>query len=133
PLYRGRPYCDRWPPMDLGEFVVKPVKDFAKNSARLVKRCTKPDRKAYQPDHCGRMSSTMGRHTTNPCTQPAEADGKGMAHAPDPELSCPSLAGHYPLQQVLGCSMLAYSKYAIACSAVAVHSFHTQQERRWMW
>ncbi|KAJ9525322.1 hypothetical protein QJQ45_020865 [Haematococcus lacustris] len=33
--------------MDLGEFVVKPVKDFAKNSARLVKRCTKPDRKEF--------------------------------------------------------------------------------------
>lgn len=31
--------------MDLGDVVVKPVKDFAKNSARLVKRCTKPDRK----------------------------------------------------------------------------------------
>ncbi|KAG2434235.1 hypothetical protein HXX76_007960 [Chlamydomonas incerta] len=33
--------------MDLGDVVVKPVKDFAKNSARLVKRCTKPDRKEF--------------------------------------------------------------------------------------
>lgn len=31
--------------MDVGDFVVKPLKDFAKNSSRLVKRCTKPDRK----------------------------------------------------------------------------------------
>ncbi len=31
--------------MDLGEFVVKPLKDFGKNSIRLVKRCTKPDQK----------------------------------------------------------------------------------------
>lgn len=31
--------------MDVGDIVVKPLKDFAKNSARLVKRCTKPDRK----------------------------------------------------------------------------------------
>lgn len=33
--------------MDLGEFVVKPLKDFSKNSIRLVKRCTKPDQKEY--------------------------------------------------------------------------------------
>ena len=31
--------------MDVGDFVVKPLKDFAKSSIRLVKRCTKPDRK----------------------------------------------------------------------------------------
>lgn len=31
--------------MDVGDVVVKPMKDFAKNSIRLVKRCTKPDRK----------------------------------------------------------------------------------------
>lgn len=31
--------------MDVSDFVVKPLKDFAKSSARLVKRCTKPDRK----------------------------------------------------------------------------------------
>jgi len=29
------------------DFVVKPVKEFAKNSIRLVKRCTKPDRKEF--------------------------------------------------------------------------------------
>eukprot|EP00195_Chlamydomonas_chlamydogama_P015237 CAMPEP_0202891722 /NCGR_PEP_ID=MMETSP1392-20130828/1707_1 /ASSEMBLY_ACC=CAM_ASM_000868 /TAXON_ID=225041 /ORGANISM="Chlamydomonas chlamydogama, Strain SAG 11-48b" /LENGTH=68 /DNA_ID=CAMNT_0049575559 /DNA_START=147 /DNA_END=353 /DNA_ORIENTATION=+ len=33
--------------MEVGDFVVKPLKDFAKSSARLVKRCTKPDRKEY--------------------------------------------------------------------------------------
>ncbi|KAG2483614.1 hypothetical protein HYH03_017556 [Edaphochlamys debaryana] len=33
--------------MDVGDVVVKPLKDFAKNSARLVKRCTKPDRKEF--------------------------------------------------------------------------------------
>ncbi len=31
--------------MDVGGFVVQPLKDFAKNSVRLVKRCTKPDQK----------------------------------------------------------------------------------------
>lgn len=33
--------------MDVGTFdyVYKPLGEFAKNSARLVKRCTKPDRK----------------------------------------------------------------------------------------
>eukprot|EP00955_Chlamydomonas_euryale_P042344 352277-Chlamydomonas_euryale.AAC.5 len=31
--------------MDAGDLVVKPLRDFAKSSARLVKRCTKPDRK----------------------------------------------------------------------------------------
>lgn len=30
--------------MDIGE-AIKPLKDFTKNSVRLVKRCTKPDRK----------------------------------------------------------------------------------------
>ncbi|KAK9827297.1 hypothetical protein WJX81_001926 [Elliptochloris bilobata] len=29
------------------ESVVNPLKDFAKNSIRLVKRCTKPDRKEF--------------------------------------------------------------------------------------
>lgn len=32
-------------PMDQVELYVKPVKDFAKDSMRLVKRCTKPDLK----------------------------------------------------------------------------------------
>ena len=31
--------------MDLQETFTKPLKDFAKNSVRLVKRCTKPDSK----------------------------------------------------------------------------------------
>lgn len=31
--------------MEAPEGVVKTVKDFAKGSVRLVKRCTKPDRK----------------------------------------------------------------------------------------
>ena len=31
--------------MDLSETFTKPLKDFAKNSLRLVKRCTKPDAK----------------------------------------------------------------------------------------
>jgi preprotein translocase subunit Sss1 len=31
--------------MENADVVVKPLKDFAKNSIRLVKRCTKPDRK----------------------------------------------------------------------------------------
>ncbi|KAK9864184.1 hypothetical protein WJX84_009283 [Apatococcus fuscideae] len=29
------------------ESVITPLNDFAKNSARLVKRCTKPDKKEY--------------------------------------------------------------------------------------
>lgn len=33
--------------MDVGDVMVKPLKEFAKNSARLVKRCTKPDRKEF--------------------------------------------------------------------------------------
>lgn len=31
--------------MENADAVLKPVKDFSKNSIRLVKRCTKPDRK----------------------------------------------------------------------------------------
>ncbi len=38
--------------MDLGEFVVKPLKDFSKNSIRLVKRCTKPDQKGERGIGC---------------------------------------------------------------------------------
>jgi hypothetical protein len=33
----------------MGETVVKPLKEFGKNSVRLVKRCTKPDRKGELP------------------------------------------------------------------------------------
>jgi preprotein translocase subunit Sss1 len=35
--------------MDVQEGVVKTVKDFAKGSVRLVKRCSKPDRKGEAP------------------------------------------------------------------------------------
>lgn len=31
--------------MDVADLIVKPAKEFAKDSIRLVKRCTKPDRK----------------------------------------------------------------------------------------
>lgn len=31
--------------MDVADLVVKPMREFAKDSIRLVKRCTKPDRK----------------------------------------------------------------------------------------
>jgi len=33
--------------MDVSEVIYKPLRDFSKNSARLVKRCTKPDRREY--------------------------------------------------------------------------------------
>jgi len=35
---------------NLGDTVVKPLKEFGKNSVRLVKRCTKPDRKGTLSD-----------------------------------------------------------------------------------
>ncbi|KAK9796282.1 hypothetical protein WJX73_003515 [Symbiochloris irregularis] len=35
--------------------VVLPLKDFAKNSVRLVKRCTKPDRREFSKI-CGRTA-----------------------------------------------------------------------------
>ncbi|QDZ17563.1 Sec61-gamma subunit or ER translocon [Chloropicon primus] len=34
--------------MDLSETFTKPLQDFAKNSVRLIKRCTKPDAKEYK-------------------------------------------------------------------------------------
>lgn len=34
--------------MDQIQEIIKPAKDFAKDSLRLVKRCTKPDRKEFQ-------------------------------------------------------------------------------------
>ena len=37
--------------MDLSETFTKPLKDFAKNSIRLVKRCSKPDIKGKQKVH----------------------------------------------------------------------------------
>jgi len=33
--------------MEQADVLVKPVKEFGKNSVRLVKRCTKPDRKEF--------------------------------------------------------------------------------------
>lgn len=30
-----------------GDYLFKPLREFAKNSARLIKKCTKPDRKEY--------------------------------------------------------------------------------------
>lgn len=41
--------------MDVVQLYVKPVRDFAKDSMRLVKRCTKPDLKGWcvqcDPEH----------------------------------------------------------------------------------
>ncbi|WP_411016305.1 protein translocase SEC61 complex subunit gamma, partial [Salmonella sp. s51884] len=34
--------------MDQIQEIVKPARDFCKDSLRLVKRCTKPDRKEFQ-------------------------------------------------------------------------------------
>lgn len=34
--------------MDSAEFVTKPIKNFAKDSIRLINRCQKPDRKGEQ-------------------------------------------------------------------------------------
>ncbi|CAJ0582030.1 unnamed protein product, partial [Mesorhabditis spiculigera] len=34
--------------MDQVQAIVEPAKQFAKDSIRLVKKCTKPDRKEYQ-------------------------------------------------------------------------------------
>jgi hypothetical protein len=48
--------------MENADVVVKPLKDFAKNSIRLVKRCTKPDRKgeaAAQRVHSHAIRSTV--------------------------------------------------------------------------
>eukprot|EP00240_Pyramimonas_obovata_P019512 CAMPEP_0118922410 /NCGR_PEP_ID=MMETSP1169-20130426/1346_1 /TAXON_ID=36882 /ORGANISM="Pyramimonas obovata, Strain CCMP722" /LENGTH=68 /DNA_ID=CAMNT_0006863273 /DNA_START=181 /DNA_END=387 /DNA_ORIENTATION=+ len=33
--------------MDVADLVVKPVKNFGKDSIRLVNKCTKPDRKEF--------------------------------------------------------------------------------------
>eukprot|EP00241_Pyramimonas_parkeae_P013866 CAMPEP_0114255250 /NCGR_PEP_ID=MMETSP0058-20121206/17447_1 /TAXON_ID=36894 /ORGANISM="Pyramimonas parkeae, CCMP726" /LENGTH=68 /DNA_ID=CAMNT_0001369593 /DNA_START=1422 /DNA_END=1628 /DNA_ORIENTATION=- len=33
--------------MDVADIVVKPIKGFAKDSIRLVNKCTKPDRKEF--------------------------------------------------------------------------------------
>lgn len=38
--------------------VVTPAKEFAKNSTRLVKRCTKPDRKGEKPFQSPCIDST---------------------------------------------------------------------------
>jgi protein transport protein SEC61 subunit gamma-like protein len=43
--------------MDVAEYAVKPVKEFAKDSYRLVKRCTKPDRKGARPASCAQAAT----------------------------------------------------------------------------
>lgn len=47
--------------MDNADVVLKPVKDFGKNSIRLVKRCTKPDRKG-----AARWGWPRGQRKTRP-------------------------------------------------------------------
>lgn len=46
--------------MDVSEVAVKPIKDFARSSIRLVKKCTKPDRKGGSPP--GRAIARRGVH-----------------------------------------------------------------------
>ena len=42
--------------MDVMDIVGKPVREFAKDSYRLVKRCTKPDRKGASVPPCAAVS-----------------------------------------------------------------------------
>lgn len=72
-----------------GEFAVKPVREFAKNSYRLVKRCTKPDRKGEQAgQQGGPAGSTQPQQP--PCPRavcwlrPATADPPRLLCAPLP-------------------------------------------------
>lgn len=46
--------------MDLSDQVLKPLKSFSKDSARLVKRCTKPDRKGGRVAGRGRGGRAWG-------------------------------------------------------------------------
>ena len=50
--------------MDVMDIAVKPVKEFAKDSYRLVKRCTKPDRKgaSKQPRMASSHAQAAARH-----------------------------------------------------------------------
>ena len=50
------PGASQRPAMDFVE-AVKPVKEFAKNSYRLVNKCTKPDGEEGPPLHAGVASS----------------------------------------------------------------------------
>jgi hypothetical protein len=53
--------------MDVTDVLVKPVKEFAKSSARLVKRCTKPDRKgACLPGARGAPAGAARRRQRGP-------------------------------------------------------------------
>lgn len=54
--------------MDVGTDVVKPLKDFAKNSIRLVKRCTKPDRKGKWTRQVSQVAGHT--HSTDACRRP---------------------------------------------------------------
>jgi hypothetical protein len=72
--------------MDLGEVVVKPVRDFAKNSARLVKRCTKPDRKGVASgaaEAADRLQARAGRNGRRRALVLAPCDSRC------PALPCP--------------------------------------------
>lgn len=46
--------------MDVGEVVVKPLVDFAKDSYRLVNKCTKPDWKGFRTLHPRRLRVSRG-------------------------------------------------------------------------
>jgi hypothetical protein len=47
--------------MDVMDIVGKPIKEFAKDSYRLVKRCTKPDRKGTSAPSCAAVSQAAAR------------------------------------------------------------------------
>ena len=65
--------------MDLQETFTKPLKDFAKNSIRLVKRCTKPDSKGK------RETSEAGDGEPESCPRAGEEwDVTSASHPSDP-------------------------------------------------
>uniref|UniRef100_A0A0E0LE65 Uncharacterized protein n=1 Tax=Oryza punctata TaxID=4537 RepID=A0A0E0LE65_ORYPU len=45
--------------MDAIDSVVDPLREFAKDSVRLVKRCHKPDRKGREPSSSPRLLSSL--------------------------------------------------------------------------
>ena len=77
--------------MDLVSSVTKPLKDFGKNSIRLVKRCTKPDGKGEcdaTPRVCCVGFGPMRGNRRSASPPPGERTQRGNAAAEAQAMSC---------------------------------------------
>lgn len=89
--------------MEAPEGLVKTTKDFCKGSYRLVKRCTKPDKKGEERGTWARWSGDQGQ----PCAPEGLRDGCDLSGGWGPPLRCGNMLRPPLVGPLTGCLCVA--------------------------